>query len=183
MAEERTRHKKSTTLNIRFVEGVTKEENAMGTILKDLGCPNAEGVETDDGWNLSVGLNKCHIRGEDVMKFLKNNCPEVVIEKATKIKVELDDFRNKEHIEKLFEKITVKGKLSDYTLAETCIDWVGQEYISLNTTGNGVTATKVENLHRKNVLALKDKLVAHKLILKVDYTCRWEHLKSEECSV
>lgn len=183
MTKERTRHKKSTTLTVTFVDSVTKGEDAMGIILKEFGCPKADGEEVDDGWNLYSGQNKCHLADSKVMDFLKENCPEVVIEKATKIKVDLDDWHNKDHLQELFEKVTEEGKHATYTLVETKIDWISSTYISLYTTGNGVSATKVENIHRKNVLALKDKLVAHRFVQSVAYTCRWEHVKSEECVI
>ena len=169
--------KKETTLSIQFVNNDDSDGN-MSKLMKLLGAPDFESELVDRGWDITAPDGKeLHVSSSSIMEFIRDSVPDVVVEKAIRDEYKFSSFANKDFIENTYFGTDDNCRIYSH------IGYLWSEIIQIITTGNGATKPALDRFHRKNVLAVKDKIVAMENVHNVEYTCTLKNIVESECSV
>ena len=170
---------KETALTINFVgenmPGFDKSK-CMDKVMELMGAPKFGAKTVQYGWDI-VSPNGATLstHSTDVMEFINKTMLGVSITDKFKESYEFDSYQNKEYIRETF-----------FTSADRVYSMIGSVwsgYIEVFTSSFGVTKSQVDKVHKSNVLAVKDRIVAMKHVLNVAYTCTLRKLNEVECSV
>ena len=168
---------KETVLSIKFTDnGLDKRDN-MNDVMKLLGAPKFKIEFNDNGWDITAPNGKTlRVYSKSIKNFITETTFSTVVAIVEREYV-YSSFANKYFIqEHIFGNSNEAGLSSE-------IGTVWSNSIGIKTIGTDTTRTKVSNLHRKNVLVLKDKIVAMEHVHSVTYTCEWKSTSESECSV
>ncbi|TAN37379.1 MAG: hypothetical protein EPN25_15420 [Nitrospirae bacterium] len=179
MSKEKIVLRKNTSLSIVYVEGIKSEEGII-QIVKELGCPVSAVVDVENTWKIESCVTEEVIETFDsgVAKFIREhdrNSTLFTVEVQMRSSCDYGSWENKEYLGKMFD--SVKDHIN------TSVDSIYRGSIDLSTYGYNTTPKKVEELHRKNMLILKDRIVSSPIVQRVDYTCAWRKTSEEECTV
>lgn len=171
--------RKDTTLTINFVESdnsVSEDEN-MAKVMELLGAPEFEPIEVDCGWTATAKNGESvDFSYTPIMEFIRDNMPDVTVEKRTKLEYSSGSYKNRDFIDsKYFNGGNIKLQSLTGIIWCNCID--------IRTIGHDATKPALDNLHKKNVLALKDKIVSMDHVHDVEYTCKLKNIVESDCSV
>lgn len=170
---------KETALTITFVGGVDNEvEKAkhMDKVMELLGAPKFGAETVKSGWDI-VAPNGAtlYTYSRDAMEFIEKALFNASIVDRFKEVYESDSYLNKEYIRETF-----------FTSADRVYSAVGSiwsGHIEVNTSSSNSPRAQVDRVHKKNVLALKDRIVAMEHVLNVAYTCTMRKSNTVECTV
>lgn len=171
---------KETTLTINFVgsdNSIGDREN-MSKVIELLGAPDFAAKSELSGWNITAPNGKSiKISSIDIRDFICGAMFNATSEIVMKDTYFFNTYDNVAFIEKTFFDI---GKDSN---PHSSVGSIYGGNMEITTRGNNVTKTALDNLHKKNVLDVKDKIVVMKHVQNVEYTCRLKDVVSSECSV
>ena len=170
---------KETALTINFVgenmPGFDKSK-CMDKVMELLGAPKFGARTVQYGWDIVAPNGELlSTHSTDTMEFIKKTMFGASITDKFKESYEFDSYQNKEYISKTF--------FTDANGAYSAVGSVWSGYIEVITSSFGVTKSQVDKVHKSNVLAVKDRIVAMKHVLNVAYTCTLRKLNEVECSV
>ena len=168
---------KETTLSIQFVNDDDSDGN-MSKLMKLLGAPDFVSSVLSVGWDITApGGKNIRVSSPSVMEFIRKFVPGVVVEEVTRDSYDFGSYDNKDFIENKYF-----GTVDSHKLYSN-IGYLWSGTIQIKTTGDGVTKKALDGFHRKNVLSVKDKIVAMKHVHNVEYTCTLKNIVESECSV
>ena len=168
---------KETTLSIHFVNDDDSDGN-MSKMMKSLGAPDFASDVVSNGWDITASSGeKLSVSRSSIMEFIRDCMPGVVIVKSIRDEYDFGSFANKDFIENTYFGTDDKHSIYSH------IGYLWSGTIQIKTTGNGVTKPVFDKFHRKNVLAVKDKIVAMENVQNVEYTCTLKNIVESECSV
>lgn len=168
---------KETALTITFVgdKEADKDKN-MDKVMELLGAPKVGAEMIKSGWDI-VAPNGAtlYTYNRDTMEFIGKALLNASIVVRFKEVYEYESYANKEYICETF------FTSADRVYSALGSVWSG--YIEVNTSSSNATKAQVDRVHKKNVLALKDRIVAMKHVLNVAYTCTMKKSHEVECTV
>jgi hypothetical protein len=171
--------RKETTLTINFVEsdGSISEDENMAKAMELLGAPNFKPEEVSAGWTATAENGESvDFSYTPIMEFIRDNTPGITVTERTKLEYNLGSYANRDFIDnKYFNVSDIELRSNSGSIWCNCID--------IRTVGHGVTKSALDRLHKKNVLALKDKIVSMDHVQSVEYTCTLRNVVETECSV
>lgn len=168
---------KETTLSIQFIDNGIENKYNMLKVMELLGAPKSKVEYVERGWDITAPNGKTiRVYSSDVKDFILGTTFSRAIG-MLETEYPYSSYHNKRFIqESIFDDPNEAELYSE-------IDAVYSSSIGVNTVGTDTTRTKVSQLHRKNVLVLKDKIVAMEHVHNVEYTCEWKRTEESECSV
>ena len=168
---------KETSLLVVFVENGIEGKHNMLKVMELLGAPKSKVEYIERGWDITAPNGKTiRVYSSEVKDFILGTTF------STAIGVLETEYPYSSYANKRFIQEHIFNDPSNAELYSE-IDAVYSGSIGVNTVGTDTTRTKVSQLHRKNVLALKDKIVAMEHVHNVEYTCEWKRTEESECSV
>ena len=169
--------RKETTLTINFVDVEHSDEN-MSKLMELIGAPDFGSTPEMCGWDITAPNGKfVHVSSSEIRDFIADTMFNAVINMVMKDKYEFDMYANRKFIEKTyFNSADNRNPYSE-------LSGIWGNCIEIRTIGNSATKSVLDNLHKRNVLALKDKIVLMKHVQNVEYTCRLRDVSEVECSV
>lgn len=169
--------RKETTLNVRFVDDKGSDED-ISKLMELLGVPDFTSKSEWDGYNITAPSGRTiKISRREIVDFIEDVVPGVIVEEATRNEYDFGSYANKDYIEKAYFGGSKDGNIFSR------IGYLWGNMIEVKTTGNNVTKSALDKLHRRNVLAIKDKIVSMGHVQSVEYTCTLKNVTEVECSV
>lgn len=178
---------KETTLSLKFRDNANELLNSlqgiitpMAQCLYELGCPDCQEVDSKaDTYTLKWGARTLNTDDDEFVEFAQAICADLIV-KQSKIKVNnFNSTANEDVIRGIMPDIHLELQNS---FARTRIALIGDDYISISTHGNA-PKSYIDTFHRKNVLAIKDKIIATSVVLNTNYTCNYKIMPDYDCKV
>lgn len=178
---------KETILTITFRDNANKLldssngiTNAMAQCLFELGCLDYMEHETNSNtYVLKWGEQSLNTDDSEIVKFAQAICPDLNIIKS---KIMTHRFNSSDNEDVILNLMPDKVLELQHSFARTHVALISTNYISIRTYGDAPKSS-IDAFHRKNVLAIKDMVIATSVVLNSEYTCTYKVLPNSECKV